>query len=144
MMVKIAVSASDQEVKEEDGVWMLPTQVKLIDFRGTREETALIFIVLICYYSGILSSNIKMNIRTTAKTFARKTLKGYCCRVPTKPPKKTTTTNEADEGLEKIGLYLSSKVAHALRIAAATHRMRISAMAEKLIEEGLARLEGEK
>lgn len=57
--------------------------------------------------------------------------------------KKTEKKTADEEPLEKVGLYLPSKLALALRVAAAQRRTRISALAEKLLSEGLARLENQ-
>ncbi|MGO9664571.1 MAG: hypothetical protein ACLP66_14815 [Polyangia bacterium] len=54
--------------------------------------------------------------------------------------KKTPEKAKDDEKLEKIGLYISAKVAHELRVAAVTHKKKISALAEELIVDGLTRL----
>jgi hypothetical protein len=62
--------------------------------------------------------------------------------VPAKQPQNPVGRQKSDEDLEKVGLYLPSKLALALRIAAAQRRLRISALAEQLLSEGLARLEG--
>ena len=70
-----------------------------------------------------------------AKTFARKPAKRYLRRV-----KKTPEKAKDEEPLEKIGLYLSAKIAHELRVAAAMDRKKISELAEQLLKEGLARL----
>jgi hypothetical protein len=69
------------------------------------------------------------------KFFARKPAKRYRHRV-----KKTPEKAKDDEKLEKVGLYMSAKVAHELRVAAVTRKKKISELAEELIVEGLARL----
>jgi hypothetical protein len=83
----------------------------------------------------MVSIVIKKNLRKTAKSFARKPAKRYRRRV-----KKTPEKAKDEEKLEKVGLYMSAKAAHELRVAAAMHRKRISELAEELIVEGLARL----
>jgi hypothetical protein len=71
------------------------------------------------------------------KTFARKRRSGYRLRVSAKPTKKTEKAVEAEEPVEKVGLYLPAKLALALRVAAAQRRMRISEFTQKLLVEAL-------
>ncbi len=71
------------------------------------------------------------------KTFARKRRNRYRFRVTAKTTKKTEKAVEAEEPVEKVGLYLPAKLALALRVAAAKRRMRISEFTQKLLTEAL-------
>lgn len=66
------------------------------------------------------------------KSFARKPANRYRCGVKKTPEKA--------KDLEKVGLYMSAKVAHELRVAAVTRKKKISELAEELIVDGLSRL----
>lgn len=78
---------------------------------------------------------IRKNRRKAVKAFARKPTRRYRHRV-----KKTPEKAKDGEKPEKVGLYMSAKVAQELRVAAVIRKKRMSTLAEELLIEGLARL----
>ena len=82
-----------------------------------------------------MSTVLRKNTRKIVKSFARKPTRRYRHRVKKAPEKA-----KDDEKPEKVGLYMSAKVAQELRVAAVTRRKKMSTLAEEFIVEGLARL----